>query len=118
MSRLLLISSLVCLAAACQSAAKVEAPASENDTLKTAVRAYAVEFLRRNPTVNTYLGGAGLDPSLQDVDGTLRDYSPAALGQEDQWLMKARATIDGIPVITSTKKVRALRSRPVPYSFR
>ena len=36
---------------------------------------YVVEFLRRNPTVNTYLGGAGLDPSLKDVDGRLRDHS-------------------------------------------
>ena len=34
-------------------------------------RAYAVELLRRNPTVNTYLGGAGLDASLREVDGRL-----------------------------------------------
>ena len=39
---------------------------------------YVVEFLRRNWT-NTYLGGVGLDSSLADVDGTLRDYAPAAL---------------------------------------
>ena len=42
-------------------------------------RRYVVEFLRRNPTTNTYLGGAGLDPSLRDVDGTLRDVSPQAI---------------------------------------
>jgi uncharacterized protein (DUF885 family) len=47
---------------------------------------YVVEFLRRNPTTNTYLGGAGLDPALRDVDGTLRDVSPAALEEEDRWL--------------------------------
>ena len=39
---------------------------------------YVVEFLRRNPTVNTYLGGAGLDPKLREVDAALRDHSPAA----------------------------------------
>ena len=34
---------------------------------------YVVELLRRNPTTNTYLGGAGLDASLVRVDGTLRN---------------------------------------------
>ena len=55
-------------------------------TLKTALSAYVVEFLRRNPTTNTYLGGAGLDPSLREVDGMLRDYSTTALTDEDSWL--------------------------------
>ena len=45
---------------------------------------YVVEFLRRNPTVNTYLGGAGLDAGLKDVDGKLRDHSAAALQAERQ----------------------------------
>ena len=81
----------------CQSTTKVaEAPGNGNEALNQAVRDYAVQFLRHNPTANTYLGGAGLDPSLRDVDGMLRDYSAGALQQEDQWLMKARATIDGI----------------------
>lgn len=47
---------------------------------------YVVEFLKRNPTTNTYLGGAGLDPSLAPVDGTLRNYSRAAIDDEDKWL--------------------------------
>ena len=50
--------------------------------------AYVVEFLRRNPTVNTYLGGAGLDPSLREVDGLLRDHSARALREEDAWLAR------------------------------
>lgn len=54
--------------------------------IKRALSRYAVEFLRRNPTTNTYLGGAGLDPSLRAVDGTLRDYSPEAIAEEDRWL--------------------------------
>src|SRR5947207_7318543 len=47
---------------------------------------YVIGFLQRNPTVNTYLGGTGLDPSLRAADGRLRDYSVAAIAKEDQWL--------------------------------
>ena len=63
MLRLLLICSLAWSAAGCRVTAKVvEAPGNDSETLNKAVRDYAVEFLRHNPTVNTYLGGAGLDP--------------------------------------------------------
>ena len=54
--------------------------------VKATISRYVVESLRRNPTTNTYLGGAGLDTALTGVDGTLRDYSPAALADEDRWL--------------------------------
>ncbi|HET6892947.1 MAG TPA: DUF885 domain-containing protein [Pyrinomonadaceae bacterium] len=57
---------------------------------------YVVEFLRRNPTVNTYLGGAGLDPKLREVDGTLRDHSVAALQDEDRWLRSVQQSLDRI----------------------
>jgi uncharacterized protein (DUF885 family) len=57
---------------------------------------YVVEFLRRNPTVNTYLGGAGLDPKLKEVDGTLRDHSVAALQDEDRWLRSVQQSLDRI----------------------
>ncbi len=73
------------------------APASGNVALKTALDRYVVEFLRRYPTVNTYVGGGGLDASLKDVDGMLRDYSIAAMEQEDRWLgdtVKAIGAID------------------------
>ncbi len=69
--------------------------AGGDDAFKKTLNAYVVEFLRRNPTVNTYLGGAGLDPSLKDVDGTLRDYSAAALADEDRWLADAQKAIEG-----------------------
>ena len=60
---------------------------------------YVVEFLRRNPTVNTYLGGAGLDPTLREVDGTLRDHSAKAIEVEDLWLSaKKTAFIESTPV--------------------
>jgi uncharacterized protein (DUF885 family) len=72
-------------APASQPAATVQ-PGSGDANLKAALHTYVVELLRRNPTTNTYLGGAGFDPSLVDVDGKLRDYSAAALETEDQWL--------------------------------
>ena len=80
----------------CRSETAVQAPANGDAALTTAVRAYAIEFLRRNPTVNTYLGGAGLDPSLRDVDGTLRDHSAQALQKEDEWLAQTRAALQAI----------------------
>src|SRR6267378_2419889 len=57
---------------------------------------YVVEFLRRNPTVNTYLGGAGLDPRLREVDGALRDHSATALIEEDRWLANSKQSLDAI----------------------
>ncbi|HEY5883963.1 MAG TPA: DUF885 domain-containing protein [Pyrinomonadaceae bacterium] len=56
---------------------------------------YVVEFLRRNPTVSTYLGGSGLDSSLKDVEGKLRDHSAAALQSEDRWLTETQKAIEG-----------------------
>src|SRR5207344_1751628 len=73
-----------CVLAACS---RTPAPdVSGDQTLGPILHNYVVEFLRRSPTTNTYLGGAGFDPKLREVDGTLRDYSPAALAQEDEWL--------------------------------
>ncbi|MCA1635768.1 MAG: DUF885 domain-containing protein [Acidobacteria bacterium] len=57
---------------------------------------YVVEFLRRNPTVNTYLGGAGLDPSLRETDGRLRDHSATALKAEDLWLARAQREFEHV----------------------
>ena len=71
-------------------------PAPADATFKTVHDRYVVEFLRHNPTVNTYLGGAGLDPSLKKVDGTLRDHSATALVAEDRWLAETRAALQKI----------------------
>lgn len=54
---------------------------------------YVVEFLRRNPTINTYLGGAGLDPKLREVDWKLRDHSTTALEDEDRWLTSTKQSL-------------------------
>src|SRR5262245_15096087 len=67
---------------------------------------YVVEFLRLNPTVNTYLGGGGFDPSLKEVDGRLRDHSAAALEAEDRWLgetQKSFESIDGNKLSANTR---------------
>ena len=77
-----------------EPAAPVTPPAEA--TLKTALSAYVVEFLRRNPTTNTYLGGAGLDSSLREVDGLLRDYSTTALTDEDSWLEETSKSLQAV----------------------
>jgi len=96
-----LVVALSLLTSACNGgapAASGPAAADAGDTaLTAALHTYVVEFLRRFPTVNTYLGGGGLDPSLMEVDGMLRDYSIAAMEKEDLWLAdtsKAIAAID------------------------
>ena len=64
--------------------------------------AYVREFLRRNPSVNTYLGGAGLDPSLREADGRLRDHSQAALDAEDRWLAETQHALEALDPATLT----------------
>ena len=51
---------------------------------------YVVFVLQRSPVMATYLGGAAFDPSLTDIDGKLRDYSPAALQAEEAQLSTFR----------------------------
>jgi uncharacterized protein (DUF885 family) len=60
-------------------------------------RRYVAEFLRRNPVVATYLGGAGFDPSLSGVDGRLRDWSEKSLDDEDACYRKIGAELSAIP---------------------
>lgn len=77
--------------------------------LKAALRMYVLEFLRHNPTTNTYLGGAGLEQSLHGVDGRLRDYSPAAIELEDQWLTSMSTLLDRIDPATLSPNARVDR---------
>src|SRR6476469_367643 len=102
---------IILAAVACSSEApKPQQQADSPDaTLKKTLTAYAVEFLRRNPTTNTYLGGAGLDPSLKEVDGMLRDYSATALAAEDQWLADTARTIESINPSTLSANLRIER---------
>jgi uncharacterized protein (DUF885 family) len=51
---------------------------------------YVVYVLGRFPVVATYLGGTAFDAQLRDIDGKLRDYSVAALKQEQAQLSRYR----------------------------
>lgn len=95
MKRLLALALLT--ASACTPKATIQTMNETGDNdFKKIHDAYVVEFLRRNPTVNTYLGGAGLDPSLAEADGRLRDYSAPALEAEDRWLSDTQKSFEGI----------------------
>jgi uncharacterized protein (DUF885 family) len=83
---------------------------SGDASLKQALTRYVVDFLRRNPTTNTYLGGGGLDASLADVDGMLRDHSAAALEQEDRWLTDTQKAIEAIGPESLSEGARIDRS--------
>lgn len=66
-------------------------PESEADVrFATLEHAYVTYSMSHFPVVATYLGGSAFDPSLGQVDGTLRNYSPAALIAEDQHLRQLR----------------------------
>jgi uncharacterized protein (DUF885 family) len=72
------------------------ANANGDAAFKTAQDVYVREFLHRFPVVNTYLGGGGLDPSLREVEGQLRDHSAAALESEDRWLADEQKKFESI----------------------
>jgi uncharacterized protein (DUF885 family) len=80
--------------------------ASGDANFKRIHDAYVREFLRRNPTVNTYLGGAGLDPSLREADGRLRDHSAAAIEAEDRWLADTQKSLEAAAPDTLSPALR------------
>jgi uncharacterized protein (DUF885 family) len=97
------------LAAGCGSVPGTQSlgNAGAGDALvKQTLSRYVLEFLKRNPTTSTYLGGSGLDPALADVDGTLRDHSPAALEQEDRWLAITARELGAVNTSALTDAVR------------
>ena len=100
------------VAVACDSGSSSLMPNvfSREAALKKLLFAYSIEFLRRNPTTNTYLGGAGLDPRLRDVDGLLRDYSAAALEAEDAWLEDVQMKLDATQTGTLSAAARTDRA--------
>src|SRR2546425_12483339 len=93
--RLAALSSLLLTGCSQQPPATTNQPGGDQ-AFKKVHDEYVVEFLRRNPTVNTYLGGAGLDSKLRDGDGALRDHSAAAMHAEDRWLGKSKQALDAI----------------------
>jgi uncharacterized protein (DUF885 family) len=105
---LLVVSSFFVLASCggSESSGRSAENTSGDARLTPVIRAYVVEFLRRNPTTNTYLGGAGFDPALKTVDGTLRDHSPAALAAEDVWLAGEKTKFEQILPATLSANAR------------
>jgi uncharacterized protein (DUF885 family) len=112
MTRAALLASALALSAAMAGCGSVPGTQSLGNAgagdplVKQTLSRYVVEFLKRNPTTNTYLGGAGLDPSLRQVDGTLRDYSPSALDEEDRWLAVTARELGAINTEGLTDAVR------------
>jgi uncharacterized protein (DUF885 family) len=105
---LVLLAAVVAAGCVQQPATNTSNTQASNDARFKAVHdKYVVEFLRRFPVVNTYLGGAGLDPSLKDVDGTLRDHSAAAIQDEDRWLNDTKSALEGIEpgTLTATHRI-------------
>ncbi|HVG30371.1 MAG TPA: DUF885 domain-containing protein [Pyrinomonadaceae bacterium] len=95
----LLLSTLACVQPTTNQTATNAAPAGGDAAFKTAQDAYVREFLHRFPVVNTYLGGGGLDPSLREVEGQLRDHSAAALESEDRWLADEQKKFESIDAV-------------------
>ncbi|HEY0767654.1 MAG TPA: DUF885 family protein, partial [Steroidobacteraceae bacterium] len=71
---------------------------------------YVSYVLHQFPVVATYLGGAAFDPQLANVDGTLRDYSPEALQQEDARLSEFRARFSALAPARLSARRRIDRS--------
>jgi uncharacterized protein (DUF885 family) len=116
-----LLLTIVLVAAAHLASGCVQQPATQQNTntsqasgnsnsgdqnFKKIHDAYVREFLRRNPTVNTYLGGAGLDPALREVDGQLRDHSAASIEAEDRWLAETQKSLEAVAPDTLSPNLR------------
>ena len=97
MRRLPLLPLVLAAAARCAPpASRPTTPASNDASFVRLHDSYVVEFLRRNPSVNTYLGGAGLDPALRETDGRLRDHSQRAIDAEDHWLSEMQRAMSAV----------------------
>lgn len=105
---------LILLTVACAQRPVMERRAMAGPSNESAFKAihdsYVIAFLRRNPVVNTYLGGSGLDSWLHDVDGHLRDHSAAAIEAEDRWLASTMKEFESINPETLSPARRIDRS--------
>ena len=72
-----------------EQAAATTQPASDA-AFGSLEREYVVYFMQRFPVVATYLGGSAFDPALAGIDAKLRDYSAAALAEEDATLTRLK----------------------------
>src|SRR5689334_18504343 len=93
--RKLLVLSLIAMTACTTNNMNRTNNSNGDEAIKKTLNAYVVEFLQRSPEVNTYLDGAGMEPSRKDDDGQLCDYSAAVLDQDARWLADAQKAIEG-----------------------
>ena len=109
---------LVVVLAAAAAAAQAKPPAAQPVPAQHAADArfavveheYVSYVLQQFPVVATYLGGSAFEPRLEHVDGTLRDYSPAALQKEDVRLAEFRARFAALAPARLTARRRIDRS--------
>lgn len=59
--------------------------------------AYFIRTLSLNPVTATYLGGDAYDPSLGDVNGRLRDFSPSAISAEMAFYQQTADALAALP---------------------
>lgn len=57
---------------------------------------FFLRILELNPVTATYLGGDGYDPSLAEINGSLRDFSPAAISSELAFLREIQQAMAGL----------------------
>lgn len=89
------------------SACRPEAPSAAEDAEFAAIRErYFLKTLELNPVTCTYLGGDGYSASLTATNGTLRDFSPAALETEVAFLQSILAALGTVPTATLTAQSR------------
>ena len=98
------------------------APLSENDRRFVTVRdRYFIKVLELYPVVSTYLGGDGTSPLLANVNGRLRDWSPAAIESEVGFLKAVRSdlvSIDAASLAAGNRIDHAVVSAQVAYSLK
>lgn len=70
--------------------------ANEDASFGKLEREYVVYFLQRFPVVATYLGGSSFDAALAGIDDKLRDYSAAALKDEDAKLRQFKQRFNAL----------------------
>ena len=79
------------------SACRPASPAGAKDAEFAALRErYFLRTLELNPVTSTYLGGDGYAPQLAAANGRLRDFSPAAIQAEVEFLQSVLAALGAI----------------------
>lgn len=85
-------------------------PAGYSDAFAQLRDRYFLRVLELNPVTATYLGGDGYDPALADINGQLRDFSPAAIAAELAFFREIEQAMAGLPPAAEGSAERVDRS--------